>query len=94
MGNNRSLFQSNLWEAILQDAGDPETEIVGWMRHGCPTGGVNSRIQTCGVFPLATGATSAVESSKVFAKIMANSERGHTQHANYKSFYVDGGVHS
>ena len=28
VGKNRSWFQSKLWEAILQDAGDPETEIV------------------------------------------------------------------
>ena len=38
VGKNRSSFQSNLWEAILTDAKDPETEIVDWMRHGCPTG--------------------------------------------------------
>jgi len=94
VGNNRSLFQSNLWEAMLADAGDPETEIVGWMRHGCPTGGVDSRIHTCGIFPLASGATSAVESSKVFAKIMASTEWDPTLHTNYKSFDVDGGVHS
>jgi len=94
VGNNRSLFQSNLWEAMLADAGDPETEIVGWMRHGCPTGGVDSRIHSCGIFPLASGATSAVESSKVFSKIMASTEWDPTLHTNYKSFDVEGGVHS
>ena len=86
VGKNRSSFQSNLWEAILQDAGDPETEIVDWMRHGCPTGGKNSHIKSCGVFPLATAASSAVESSRILAKIMENSEWDHSQHTSYKSF--------
>ena len=60
VGKNRSSFQSNLWEAILADAKDPETEIVDWMRHGCPTGGKNSHITSCGIFPLATAASSTV----------------------------------
>ena len=94
VGKNRSSSQSNLWEAILTDAKDPETEIVDWMRHGCPTGGKSSHITSCGIFPLATAASLAVESSRTSAKLIGNSEWDHSKHCNYKSFYVEDGVHA
>ena len=94
IGVGRSMFQSNLWEAILADAKDPEVHIVDWMRHGCPTGGFGSPIGTCGIFPLAPSCSSAVESSKTFAMMQENAEWDEGSHSNYKSFYVEGGSHA
>ena len=43
---------------------------------------------------MATTASSAVESSRTFAEMMGNPEWDHSKHCNYKSFYVEGGVHA
>ena len=44
--HGRCNFVSNLWDAILTEAQDPETEVADWMRHGCPTGVLDSEIKS------------------------------------------------
>ena len=37
-GVNRSSFESNIWQALLEDAKDVEIDVTRWMREGCPSG--------------------------------------------------------
>jgi hypothetical protein len=84
-------FDANLWEALLMEAEDPETEVPEWMRSGCPIGTKDSVIKACGIFPLAEKASRAVEQSKTFAKLAECSSWSQGSHANYKSFYEGDG---
>ena len=37
-------FDADLWQGILEDAADPETEVPKWLAEGCPTGAASSDI--------------------------------------------------
>ena len=91
LGMGRSEYVSNLWQAILADAQDPETEVHRWMRYGTPTGIGESVIRACGVFPKITAASSAVENSKVYAKLAEGRLWSQAAHKNYSSFYEQDG---
>ena len=86
LGIGRSSFESNILEALLKDASDPEVDVPEWLRTGCPTGVGSSRISARGIFPAATSDSAAVEQSKVFAKIAADATWCQESHSNYISF--------
>ena len=43
-------WNADLVEAFVGRAGDPETDLVSWLRGGCPAG-VAKNITSCGIFP-------------------------------------------
>ena len=43
------LFDYSLFQVLLSEVGDPETEVPSWLRHGCPTGICESIIQSCDI---------------------------------------------
>ena len=45
-----SPLNAKLWEAWIRAAGDPECNVVDWIRRGVPLG-MNCKIPTCGIFP-------------------------------------------
>ena len=47
----RSLWRPGLVEAFVNLAGDPETELAGWLEDGAPTG-VAHDVRGVGIFPL------------------------------------------
>ena len=57
------VWNVDLVSAYMQAAADPERDLVGWLRFGCPAG-VAKRITSSGIFPRATakaGAAAATE---------------------------------
>ncbi|CAK0883204.1 unnamed protein product, partial [Prorocentrum cordatum] len=96
LGASRSdpgtVFDHQLWKSLLDAAGDPETEVPGWLRHGCPTGIGESEVRTCGIFPPVDHASAAIEKARQFAALRAAQEWRHDLHKNYASFYTDGGA--
>ena len=84
-------FDADLWAALLTDANDPELEVPRWLAEGCPTGIGDSIIAPCGVFPPATGISSAIQASKVHALLSEQQQWRHESHKNYVSFYIDDG---
>ena len=53
-GRFRSPLNARLWEAWRRSSGDPETELVSWIRTGTPLG-MSSEIPYCGIFPMSDG---------------------------------------
>jgi hypothetical protein len=45
-----SPLNAKLWDAWIRAAGDPECNVVDWIRRGVPLG-MNCKIPTCGIFP-------------------------------------------
>ena len=81
--SNKSGLQSNLWRAILQDAGDPEQNILPeWMETGFPLG-IEADISQSGVFPVTDCDTAAVEASRTEGRMMQDEDG---EHSNYVSF--------
>ncbi|CAK0835747.1 unnamed protein product [Prorocentrum cordatum] len=87
-----TVFDHQLWKSLLDAAGDPGTEVPGWLRHGCPTGIGESKVRTCGIFPPVDHASAAIEKARQFAALRAAQEWRHDLHKNYASFYTDGGA--
>jgi hypothetical protein len=85
--NGDTTFDYQLVRAMLEEAGDPETEVPTWLEQGCPTGIGDSVIRGCGVFPAMDATSAAIEGARVYARMQE--ARGWRQdlHKNYKSFY-------
>jgi len=50
-GRFTSPVNAKLWEAWRKHSGDPELDLVGWIRAGTPLG-MSERIPYCGIFPM------------------------------------------
>ncbi|CAK0840856.1 unnamed protein product, partial [Prorocentrum cordatum] len=87
-----TVFDHQLWKSLLGAAGDPETEVPGWLRHGCPTGIGESEVRTCGIFPPVDHASAAIEKARQFAALRVAQQWRHDLRNNYASFYADGGA--
>jgi hypothetical protein len=86
-----TVFDYELWSAMLQAADDVEVDVPNWLRDGCPTGIGTSEIPARGVFPAINTASASVMSSKEYAKSQAVFDWRFDRHKNYKSFYTDDG---
>ena len=64
-GDTRSRYFANLWEVLLQEAGDPEEEVPMWLKEGAPVGW-RGTLAPNGVFPTVDGDSAAVEKSREF----------------------------
>ena len=81
-----SEMPSSTWEALLKAAGNPETEIVRWMREGAPTGfDPDNPIIPQGIFPPVKKLSAAIEQSRTFAEVEGKFQE--KAHANYRSYY-------
>ena len=89
-----SVFDCDLWQALLEDAQDAEIDVPNWLRHGCPSGTEKSPIHGRGIFPTAAGPTAAVEQSRTYAAMAEGKVWKQADHKNYKSFYTDEGSHA
>jgi hypothetical protein len=87
----QTVFDYELWSAMLQAADDVEVDVPNWLRDGCPTGIGTSEIPARGVFPAIDSASASVMSSKEYAKSQAVFDWRFDRHKNYKSFYTDDG---
>ena len=76
-GHERCAWYPGIVEAFIAKAGDPETELAGWLRGGAPTG-VAHPIRSCGIFPRVSKESLAQEELENF---YAKSRPGE----NYKS---------
>ena len=81
-----SGYFSNLWEVLLKEAEDPETDLVEWMRTGAPVGWQGQLVPN-GVFPTVDGDTASVEKSRLIGEMNAAFGAPFASSPNYKSFY-------
>ena len=88
--NKHAVFDYCLWDQLLREAADPETELPKWMRDGAPAG-ILHQIVPNGVFPLCAEETAAVKDSRACG---ASSTFTPSSHVNYTSFDADGGLHA
>jgi hypothetical protein len=87
----KTVFDYELWRAMLRAADDQEVDVPDWLENGCPTGIGDSVIHARGIFPKIDSASAAVMSSKEFAKEQAVFDWRSDRHRNYVSFFVDDG---
>ena len=80
----RSKWRAGIVEAYVNMAGDPDTQIAGWLRDGAPTG-VAKEIEACGVFPKVESTAEAnTELHKFYARVGGR--------PNYKSAEENAGL--
>jgi hypothetical protein len=84
-----TVFDHELWKAMLQTAEDPDIDVPTWLKEGCPTGIGSSVISGRGIFPKVEGTSAAILASKECAKLQEDWQD--EKHVNYKSFYQDSG---
>jgi hypothetical protein len=84
-----TVFDHELWKAMMEAAEDPDIDVPLWLKEGCPTGIGDSVITGRGIFPAVAGTSAAILASKECAKLQDDWHEDH--HVNYKSFYVDSG---
>ena len=92
--DTRSCYFANLWQKLLEESGDPETDLPEWLRSGAPVGWKGALVPN-GVFPTVDGDTEAVKKSMQCGQ---GSQDGAfnapaTCSPNYNSFY-DAGSHA
>ena len=66
-------WNADLVEAFIDRAGDPEKDLVRWLREGCPAG-VAKTISGCGIFPATDG--DAAADSKEKGRVSAEEPAG------------------
>ena len=79
-------YWADLFQWIIEEANDPDTDIPDWIRDGFPLG-IDRPITPRGVFPATTADSASIELSRAFGKIKAWA--GLSEHRNYKSFYEE-----
>jgi hypothetical protein len=67
LGN--TVFDHELWKAMLQAAEDPDIDVPTWLKEGCPTGIGSSAITGRGIFPKVEGTSTSILASKERAKL-------------------------
>ena len=85
-----AVFHYCLWDQLLWESADPETELPKWMRDGAPAG-ILHQIVPNGVFPLCAEETAAVKDSRALGASNTFDPKGHV---NYATFDADGGMHA
>ena len=82
-----NCYQSKLWEALLVEASDPETDVPNWLRNGVPAG-ISNDINCNNVFPQVAARSRAVEQSRTFTKCTMHKTDPSSR--NYASFHEAG----
>ena len=82
--DRRSRYFANLWQTVLEEAHDPESQLPTWLREGTPVGWKGPLVPN-GVFPEVDGDTASVEKSRMIGEMDAAFSWG-----NYKSFHEAG----
>jgi len=77
-------IETSLWEALLQEAGDVDREVVpGWLRNGFPLG-IEDEIEFTGVFARTDADTDAVLASREEGMFLADDEGLLTNYASFQ----------
>ena len=77
-------YQVQLWQKILQKAGDCEANILPrWLSSGFPLG-IKGDIEHSGAFPPTSEDTGAVEASRAIGKWMDDFDGGATNYVSFK----------